>query len=80
MNLRLRLRGFPETSYPADVNLVLKQGAQVMFIKNDPEKRFFNGMIGEVVSLDESAIIVRDKNGGESFNLENQSGQMPSIL
>lgn len=37
-------------------------------------------MIGEVVSLDESAIIVRDKNGGESFNLENQSGQMPSIL
>lgn len=61
---------FPETSYPADVNLVLKQGAQVMFIKNDPEKRFFNGMIGEVVSLDESAIIVRDKNGGESFNLE----------
>lgn len=24
---------FPETSYPADVNLVLKQGAQVMFIK-----------------------------------------------
>ena len=27
-------------------------------------------MIGEVVSLDESAIIVRDKNGGERFNLE----------
>lgn len=71
---------FPETSYPADVNLVLKQGAQVMFIKNDPEKRFFNGMIGEVVSLDESAIIVRDKNGEKASILKNQSGQMPSIL
>lgn len=61
---------FPETSFPADVNLVLKQGAQVMFIKNDPEKRFFNGMIGEVVSLNETSIIVRGKNGGESFNLD----------
>lgn len=61
---------FPETSYPADENLVLKQGAQIMFIKNDPEKRFFNGMIGEVVSLDDTHIIVRGKNGGESFGLE----------
>lgn len=61
---------FPETSYPADINLVLKQGAQVMFIKNDPEKRFFNGMIGEVVSLGESEIVVRGKNGGESFYLD----------
>ncbi|CCY80336.1 tPR domain protein [Prevotella sp. CAG:1185] len=61
---------FPETSYPADDNLVLKQGAQIMFIKNDPEKRFFNGMIGEVVSLDDTHIIVRGKNGGESFGLE----------
>ena len=49
---------FPETSYPADNRLVLKQGAQVMFIKNDPEKRFFNGMIGEVLSLDDRHIVV----------------------
>lgn len=61
---------FPETSYPADERLVLKQGAQIMFIKNDPEKRFFNGMIGEVISLSDDNIVVRGKNGGESFNLE----------
>lgn len=61
---------FPETSYPADVNLVLKQGAQIMFIKNDPDKRFFNGMIGEVVSLNENMIVVKGKNRGECFNLE----------
>ncbi len=61
---------FPETSYPADKQLVLKEGAQVMFIKNDPEKRFFNGMIGEVVSLDAVHIIVRGKKGGGAFKLE----------
>ena len=61
---------FPETSYPADNRLVLKQGAQVMFIKNDPEKRFFNGMIGEVLSLDDRHIVVSGKNGGPSFTLE----------
>lgn len=61
---------FPETSYPADKQLVLKKGAQVMFIKNDPEKRFFNGMIGEIVDVDTNGILVRAKGGGEVFSLE----------
>lgn len=61
---------FPESSYPAEERLVLKRGAQVMFIKNDPERRFFNGMIGEVVDVDESEIVVRGKNGGGSFKLD----------
>ena len=61
---------FPETSYPADKQLVLKQGAQVMFIKNDPDKRFFNGMIGEVVSVDGKEIVVKGKDGDPAFNLE----------
>ena len=61
---------FPETSYPADKQLILKQGAQVMFIKNDPDKRFFNGMIGEVVSVDSENIVVRSKDGGQAFNLD----------
>jgi len=41
---------FPETSYPADFELTLKTGAQVMFIKNDPtsEKAYYNGKIGVV--------------------------------
>ncbi len=43
-------KNFPETSYPADERLVLKEGAQVMFIKNDPnpEKAYYNGKIGTV--------------------------------
>lgn len=61
---------FPETSYPADKSLVLKRGAQVMFIKNDPEKRFFNGMIGEVVSVGGDGIVVKGKDTGEEFRLD----------
>ncbi|MEG1585696.1 MAG: AAA family ATPase [Bacteroidales bacterium] len=51
---------FPEYSYPTDANLVLKQGAQVMFVKNDPtpEKRFFNGKIGRVKAITAACIIV----------------------
>lgn len=61
---------FPETSYPAEERLLLKRNAQIMFIKNDPGKRFFNGMIGEVVSVNEDDIIVRGKSGGNEFRLE----------
>ena len=65
---------FPETSYPADFMLTLKSGAQVMFIKNDPQHRFYNGMIGEVIGVkpDEEGdkIIVRSKDSDEEFELE----------
>ena len=62
-------RNFPETSYPADERLVLKEGAQVMFIKNDPspEKEYYNGKIGTVKGFawdrdtDERVIIVHCK-------------------
>ena len=65
---------FPESSYPADFMLTLKPGAQVMFIKNDPQHRFYNGMIGEVIGVkpDEEGdkIIVRSKDSDEVFELE----------
>ena len=62
-------RNFPETSYPADERLVLKEGAQVMFIKNDPspEKEYYNGKIGTVKGFawdqdtDERVIVVHCK-------------------
>ncbi|MCQ2237257.1 MAG: AAA family ATPase [Bacteroidales bacterium] len=59
---------FPEMSFPADQTLVLKEGAQVMFLKNDPsgQHRYYNGRIGKVsameadkvnVSLDDGQVI-----------------------
>ena len=51
---------FPEYSYPTADTLVLKVGAQVMFIKNDPtgRHRYYNGRIGKVTYLDEKKILV----------------------
>ncbi len=60
--MRAKIEGkFPEYSYPTDEELVLKEGAQVMFVKNDPdpEKRFFNGKIGVVTRLAKDEIQVK---------------------
>ncbi|WP_293571148.1 PIF1 family ATP-dependent DNA helicase [Phaeodactylibacter sp.] len=45
--------------YPTDPALKLKLGAQVMFIKNDPDKRFVNGTIGKVIKLDKKNVTVQ---------------------
>ncbi|MBI3139977.1 MAG: helix-turn-helix domain-containing protein [Sphingobacteriales bacterium] len=53
---------FPEQAYPAELHLVLKEGAQVMFIRNDSAergKRFYNGKIGTIARLEEEKIFVR---------------------
>ena len=56
---------FPELSFPTEEHLTLKRGAQVMFVKNDSSasKRYYNGMIGEVVDLSDKVIKVKPSNG-----------------
>lgn len=55
---------FPENSYPADEVLQLKKGAQVMFIRNDPEGEFYNGKIGKVEELGTGGqVMVSDREG-----------------
>jgi energy-coupling factor transporter ATP-binding protein EcfA2 len=48
-----------ENSLPAEKTLVLKIGAQVMFLKNDPDGVFFNGKIGIVTQLNNEEIKVK---------------------
>ena len=57
---------FPTFSYPTEETLVLKQGAQVMFVKNDssPEKRYYNGKIGKVTKINDNSIEVVGKEDG----------------
>jgi Helix-turn-helix domain/PIF1-like helicase/HRDC domain/Helicase len=63
---------FPENSYPADAELVLREGAQVMFLKNDTvSKRFFNGKIGVVHSLSDEEVIVRC--GNENIRVQKET-------
>lgn len=61
---------FPEESYPTADSLTLKKGAQVMFIKNDPERRFINGTLGEVKSIDKNSIAVRLAESGMIIDVE----------
>ena len=71
-HFRAEIEGdFPEYSYPADELLTIKEGAQIMFLKNDPssEKRYYNGMIGEVVAVNETGIVVRGKGDRSEFQL-----------
>lgn len=51
---------FPDKHKPTDHYLKLKVGAQIMFIKNDTGeyKRYYNGKIGKIKELQDSAIIV----------------------
>jgi hypothetical protein len=60
---------FPEASYPTEETLEFKKGAQVMFVRNDlsPEKRYFNGKIGEITRLAGDEIFVRCKDAREDI-------------
>ena len=51
---------FPDHMFPIEVDMNLKIGAQVMFIKNDlsPEKEFYNGKMGRIIALEDEEIKV----------------------
>lgn len=53
---------FPENDLPTAKELVLKEGAQVIFIRNDKEGRWVNGTIGKIKSL-VTAVKIELENG-----------------
>lgn len=57
---------FPESSLPTPMELYLKTGAQVIFIKNDIDHQWVNGTLGTIIGFDDdenSRIYVRTENG-----------------
>ncbi|MGA9211274.1 helix-turn-helix domain-containing protein [Kaistella sp.] len=66
---------FNENQYPNEEELQLKVGAQVMFIRNDAsgEKRYFNGKLAEVMSLDEKEITVLIDGDDEVFKIKKET-------
>ena len=60
---------FPDHSLPTALELTLKEGAQVVFIKNDPDRRWVNGTLGRVTSLAGHAIEVQVESG-QSYIVE----------
>ena len=78
---------FPENSYPADEVLELKTGAQVMFIRNDPDGRYYNGKLGRVEKISKGSVFVTDSNGtmtevspvewcNSQYDLDEESGEI----
>ena len=71
-NFRATITGlFPEYNYPTDFDLVLKIGAQVMFVKNDPnpEKQYYNGKIGTITNITKKVITVECKDDDEAIEV-----------
>lgn len=62
---------FPESSLPTPMELLLKPGAQVIFIKNDKEKRWVNGTLGTIEYIDEEeGIIGIITESGQEYDVE----------
>ena len=62
---------YPEKSYPTEKTLELKIGAKVMFLKNDTEtpRRFFNGKIGVIKSIQDKTITIKCPDDYDSIEL-----------
>ena len=70
---RAEVKGtFPDYSYPTAETLVLKKGAQVMFVKNDPsgEHRYYNGRIGHVEEINRNGLTVYCEGDSNAIEVE----------
>ena len=70
---RAEVKGtFPEYSYPTAETLVLKEGAQVMFVKNDPsgEHRYYNGRIGRITEASDKRLTVYCEGDADAIEVE----------
>ena len=63
---------FPDYAYPTAETLVLKEGAQVMFVKNDPSSAhlYYNGRIGRVTEASENRLTVCCEGDAEEIEVE----------
>jgi DNA-binding NarL/FixJ family response regulator len=66
---------FNEKSVPADMVLSLKQGAQIMFIKNDKGevRRYYNGKIATISRIENDEIYVQFPGENHELQLEKET-------
>ncbi|HEY0977604.1 MAG TPA: helix-turn-helix domain-containing protein [Flavobacteriales bacterium] len=63
---------FPESMYPVLRHLVLKEGAQVMFTRNDAEKMYFNGKLARVTHVGKDGVEVRMLDDDRPYKLKRE--------
>lgn len=54
---------FPDKLLPTDRDLILKENAQIIFIKNDKDKRWVNGTIGKVHKITPEVLMIKLESG-----------------
>jgi ATP-dependent exoDNAse (exonuclease V) alpha subunit len=54
---------FPDSMMPTEKFLKLKVGSQIMFIRNDTDKKYFNGKIAKIKKLEDTKITVEMPDG-----------------
>ncbi|MCI7310662.1 MAG: DEAD/DEAH box helicase [Prevotella sp.] len=57
---------FPESSLPSPMQLEVKTGAQILFVKNDKDKRWVNGTLGTIIGFgdtEDGVIYIRTEDG-----------------
>jgi hypothetical protein len=66
---------FSERQLPVDMNLHVKEGAQVMFVKNDSsiEKRYYNGKIATITRIADGDIFVQFPENDEEFQVDKET-------
>jgi ATP-dependent DNA helicase PIF1 len=59
-----------ESRLPADKVLQLRENSQVMFVKNDLEKRWVNGSLGKIISLNENYFKVKLDTNNQTYDVQ----------
>jgi len=79
---------FPDYALPTDLELHLKAGAQIMFIRNDTDGRFFNGKIATITrivadqifvylpDLNEDIVVQKEEWENKHYSLNRESGKI----
>lgn len=78
---------YPESMFPAPPELTLKEGARVMFLRNDPEGHFYNGKMATVQRIVDEQITMLDEEGQQlsvtpllwenlQYSLDESSGEI----
>lgn len=63
---------FPQSMYPVLPDLELKEGAQIMFIRNDMDKAYFNGKLAKVTAIGKDGVEVEMIDDGTPYTLKTE--------
>ncbi len=64
---------FPESSLPTAKDLILKEGAQIIFLRNDYERRWVNGTIAKIIQITDMGEVIAELENGKTVMIEKET-------